>query len=182
MVSHYNYFRNFETVFRAIAGLQASGAPVHLVLSTRLQPGLRLGGYDTTRASRLLDELGIRNFVTTLGAVDYDQLPDLYRSAHAVICASYAESFGQTLVEAMALGVPVIASDIPAHREVAAGAALFFTLLDPQGLADRCRSLMNDASLRARLKADGQARAQQFSWRRHFQGLLAAVAEVASAA
>ncbi|MBI3696257.1 MAG: glycosyltransferase family 4 protein [Acidobacteria bacterium] len=181
VVSHYNYFRNFETVLRAFARLRDApgGGPFHLLLTTQLRPGLRLGGYDTTRASRLLDELGIRDRVTALGAVGYDDLPRLYRSVHAVICPAYTESFSHTVVEAMALDVPVIASDIAVHREVAGDAALFFSPLDPAELAERCRTLMGDESLRERLRAAGRLRVQCFSWRRHFEELLEAAAAAA---
>jgi glycosyltransferase involved in cell wall biosynthesis len=182
VISHYNYYRNFETIFRALALLHAEGRPVRLILSTRLQPGLRLGGYDTTIASRLLDELGIRELVTTLGSVAYDDLPSAYRSAHSVICASYTESFGMTVVEAMALGTPVIASDIPAHREVARGAALFFPPMAPGDLAARCRELMDSPGLRDRLRAAGVERAQDFSWHRHFQALIHVAARAAGGA
>ena len=182
LVSHYNYFRNFETVLRAFAELRKDYGNGHckLMLTTNLQPGLRLGGYDTTSAHRLLRELGLQDAVTTLGAIPYDELPEIYRSAHAVICPAYAESFSHTAVEAMAMGVPVIASNIPAHREVAGEAAVFFAPLDAADLARRCRAVMEDDSLRSRLEAAGRERALAFSWRRHFEALLAAAAEVAA--
>jgi glycosyltransferase involved in cell wall biosynthesis len=181
LLSHYNYFRDFETVFQALATLRAQQADLHITLSARLAPGLRPGGYDTTAAYHLLHQLGLAGAVTMLGAVAYDELPRVYRAAHAVICPSYAESFGQTLLEAMALGLPVVASDIPAHREVAGAAALFFAAGDAADLARCCRRLMDDPALRARLRQAGLERAPSFSWRRHFQQLLAAAAEVAGA-
>jgi len=181
MVSHYNYFRNFETVLRAVAQLcRADGnGRWQLLLTADLRAGLRPGGYHTTRASQLLDELGIRERVSMLGAVPYGDLPRLYRSAHAVICPAYTESFSHTVIEAMAMGVPVIASDISVHREVARDGAAFFSPFDPADLAARCRTIMEDESLRARLREAGKKRAQDFSWRRHFQDLLASAAEVA---
>ncbi len=179
IVSHYNYFRCFETAFRALALLRTQGLPAELILSTRLEPGLSLGGYDTTAASELLDQLRLRPAVTMLGPVAYDALPGIYRSAHAVLCPSYAESFGQTVLEAMALGVPVAASDIPAHREVAGDAALFFPPEDAASLAACARRLLDDPALRARLRTAGLERAGAFSWQRHFQELLSAAAEAA---
>jgi glycosyltransferase involved in cell wall biosynthesis len=179
VLSHYNYFRSFETVFQAVAAVRSQGYPAELILSTQLEPGLRLGGYDTTGAHRLLSRLRLAPAVTMLGAVRYDDLPVVYRSAHAVICPSYAESFGQTVLEAMALGVPVLASDIPAHREVAGEAAFFFAAGDPESLAGCCRRLMDDPDLSARLSAAGRRRASEFSWRRHFEQLLSAAAEAA---
>ncbi|HYM09315.1 MAG TPA: glycosyltransferase family 1 protein [Bryobacterales bacterium] len=185
VVSHYNYFRNFETVLRAFAqlrGAYGNNGRLSLTLTADLRPGLRPGGYHTTRAGRLLQSLHLGKAVTTLGAVPYEELPRVYRSAHAVICPAYTESFSHTVIEAMAMGVPVIASDIGVHREVAGEAALFFPPLDPAALAERCRMLMDDASLRERLRALGEQRAQSFSWRRHFEEVLAAAAEVAGRA
>ncbi len=181
VVSHYNYFRNFETVFRAFADLRGvyKNGHLKLVLTTHIRAGLRLGGYDATAAHRLMRELGLLESVSALGAVPYDGLPQVYGSAHAVICPSYVESFGHTLVEAMGMGIPVIASDIPAHREVAGDAVLFFSPRDPSELAARCRSVVEDEDLRARLRAAGRERARRFSWRRHFEELLSAAAEVA---
>ncbi len=181
LVSHYNYFRNFETVFRALADLRGvyKNGHVKLVLTTDIRPGLRLGGYDTTAAHRLMTDLGLLECVSALGAVPYDGLPRVYGSAHAVICPSYVESFSHTLVEAMGMGIPVIASDIPAHREVAGDAAVFFSPRDPSELAARCRSVMEDEDLRGRLRAAGRERARHFSWRRHFEELLSVAAEVA---
>lgn len=129
----------------------------------------------SAQAARLLDELQIRHVVVLLGPVPYDDLPQVYGSAHVVICPAYAESFSHTVVEAMALGVPVIASDIAVHREVAGEAACFFSPFDPDDLADRCLALMRDGSLRDRMSAAGPERATAFSWQRHFQELLAAV-------
>jgi glycosyltransferase involved in cell wall biosynthesis len=181
VVSHYNYFRNFETVLRAAAKLRAShpAGSVQFVLTTDLRPGLRLGGYDTSRAARLLEELHIRDVVLMLGSVAYDDLPKVYRSAHGVICPAYTESFSHTVVEAMAMGVPVIASDIGVHREVAGEAACFFSPLDPDELVDRCNTLMRDPELRTRMSAAGRKRAKDFDWQRHFQELLAAAEEIA---
>jgi glycosyltransferase involved in cell wall biosynthesis len=182
VVSHYNYFRNFETVLHALADLRHDygNGDCKLLLTTKLQPGLRMGGYDTTAAHRLIRELGLSDAVTMLGAVPYDDLPALYRSAHAVICPSYAESFSHTVVESMALGVPVIASDIPTHREVAGEAALFFSPLDAGHLARRCREMIQDESMRARLGAAGRERARVFSWQAHFRALLAAASAAAA--
>jgi glycosyltransferase involved in cell wall biosynthesis len=181
-VSHYNYFRNFETVLQAFAQLRRTytNGRLSLTLTADLRPGLHPGGYDTTRAGRLLGRLGLGDAVTALGSVPYDDLPRVYRSAHAVICPAYTESFSHTVVEAMSMGVPVIASDIGVHREVAGDAALFFPPLDAAALAERCRSVMEDDSLRERLRTLGEQRAQSFSWRRHFEELLAAAAEVAA--
>ena len=64
----------------------------------------------------------------------------------------------------MACGAPIIASDIPVFHEVAADAALFFDPHDDEELASVMCKLLDEASLRERLRAAGRARAPFFSW------------------
>jgi len=59
------------------------------------------------------------------GFVKNEDLPAIYTLAHIFISPSHYEGFGMPLLEAMSQGVPVIASDIPPHREVAGDAAVF---------------------------------------------------------
>src|SRR5262249_52478097 len=122
LVSHYNYFRNFETVIKALPVVKkeagSRGREVQLVLTTKLHQGAVYGGYDATRASDLVDALGVRKEIAMLGSVSYEKLHDLYRRCDAVVCPSYAESFGHPLLEAMASGLPVLAADLDVHREV----------------------------------------------------------------
>jgi glycosyltransferase involved in cell wall biosynthesis len=88
-------------------------------------------------------ELGLNGRVELVGRVSDEDLPRWYRTAAAYVSMSEHEAFGLTLIEAAAAGAPVVASDIPAHREVRdLGAAA--TLVGPdataQALAERIRS------------------------------------------
>lgn len=65
------------------------------------------------------------------------ELRYLYRSARAVICASYAEGFGLPLIEAAHAGAPVIASDIEIFHEVGGDSITYFNMLDPESLGER---------------------------------------------
>ena len=173
IVSFYNYFRNFETVFRALAILKkTTDLTVRLVLTTDLEPGLKLGGYDTTSAYKLVRELGITDRVTCVGHVPYDDLPGLHASVDGLIAAGYVESFSFTVVEGMAAGLPVLASDIPAHREVGGDVALYFRPLDADHLAAQWLRMANDAQLRRQMGAAGRERSRRFDWDTHFQELL----------
>ncbi|NLE90948.1 MAG: glycosyltransferase family 4 protein [Elusimicrobia bacterium] len=67
--------------------------------------------------------------------VSDEELDFYYRNSKALIFASYAEGFGLPIAEAMLYGLPVLASDIPVHREVGKGHCSYFNLNDPAGLA-----------------------------------------------
>ena len=88
----------------------------------------------------------------------------LYRSARIVVTPSLWEGFGLPLLEAMASQTPLVASDIPVHREVAEDAALFAPPGNVRALADAIGCLWCDQELRAQLVARGLQRKQCFSW------------------
>jgi glycosyltransferase involved in cell wall biosynthesis len=92
------------------------------------------------------------------------ELPALYRHAGLLVNPSTWESFSFPVVEAMAAGTPVLCSDLPALREVAGGAALFFDPNDGPALAALLECAARDAALRRRMRAAGLERARAFSW------------------
>lgn len=172
MVSHYNYFRNFDTLFAAFALLkQASKTPVELVLTTRIQYGRRAHRYDASATASLIRRLGIRPEIRMLGAVPHAQLPAVYAMADVVVCPSYAESFGHPMVEAMARGRPIVASNRAVHREICGDAALYASTFDAEEMAYRMLQVLEDAELARTLSANGRERSRQFCWERHFTGL-----------
>jgi glycosyltransferase involved in cell wall biosynthesis len=176
MVSHYNYFRNFETVIRGFAELlKTAREPLELVLTTTLGEGVRDHRYDTTRCYRLAKSLGVLDRITMLGTVPYPDLHPLYLASDVAICPAYAESFGHPMVEAMASGRPIVASDCGVQREMCGPAALYFPAFDGAALADRARQLLDDPALSGRLANEGRRRANDFSWDRHFRELLTAI-------
>jgi glycosyltransferase involved in cell wall biosynthesis len=112
----------------------------------------------------LATQLGIGDRFQILGAVDDAHLSALYRSAVLLCMPSLEEGFGLPVLEAMSVGLPVVASDIPALREVGGAAAVFVSPGDAQALADELSRVLGDSALRVRLVREGEARAAQFTW------------------
>ncbi|HET9770507.1 MAG TPA: glycosyltransferase family 4 protein, partial [Acidimicrobiia bacterium] len=107
--------------------------------------------------------------VEWLGRISDQELAERMRTA-AVFCAPslHGESFGVVLLEAMAAGTPVVASDISGYRDVARDdrEAVLVPAGDPAALADGLRRVLDDPLLAARLVEAGTARASTFSMER----------------
>lgn len=121
---------------------------------------------DEERLRSLAVALGVARRVRRLGAVTDATLAALYRGATALCFPSVAEGFGLPVLEAMAAGVPVVASDIPVTRELASDAALYVADHDERAWAEAIEGLVSDASLRERLVEAGRKRAAEFTWKR----------------
>jgi len=170
-VSHYDY-RNFETLIHALPIIkrkiaEISGEKVLLALTTDIKRGAVYGGYDATAAANLIDELGVREDIAMLGAVDYAKLHQVYRVCDVFVCPSYTESFGHTMLEAMASGLPVVSADRAVHRELCGDAALYFDTFNENDLAEKCILMLLDRDLRVEFTDRGLRRSTMFSWDEH---------------
>jgi glycosyltransferase involved in cell wall biosynthesis len=173
-VSHYNYYRNFETLFRAMPILSSRlKGKVRLFLTCRLRSGENPGTYRAESAASLARELRGSGDIVELGAIPYHSLHHLYRACHIYVTPAYAESFAHPLIEAMSSGLPVVASDLPVHREMCGDAGLYFPRFSPETLADRVLRIRESPELAQRLSHNGLRRARDFSWSEHVERLLA---------
>lgn len=103
--------------------------------------------------------------IHVLGYVSEEDLVPLLRGANAYVFPSYYEGFGIPALEAMAAGIPLIASDIPALREVAKNAALFASPNSPAEWARHMETITVNQHLRNQLIDEGGARLEDFSWK-----------------
>jgi glycosyltransferase involved in cell wall biosynthesis len=101
-----------------------------------------------------------------LGYVPEDLLPGLYAGARAFVLPSRYEGFGLTCLEAMASGLPVVASDEGALKETCSGAALLADPADEHALAAAVVGSIGEGAARERLREAGIARAAQYGWGR----------------
>jgi len=120
--------------------------------------------------------------VDFLGSItDTARLVRVYSRADALVLPSRYESFGLPVLEAMACGTAVIASDLPALREVAGPAAVYVRPGDVDGWAAAMRSVLGDPARRADLRQRGLERAKAFGWRQCAQRTLAVLERAARA-
>lgn len=133
-------------------------------------PALAVAG---PRAPELPGVVHIGNLGDDLTTDSDESLRACYRGALAVTLASYHETFGMPMLEAMACGTPVVASRASSLPEIGGDAALYVPPDDAGAWAAALRSIVGDSALRDRLRAAGPARAKRFSWdesaRRHFE-------------
>jgi glycosyltransferase involved in cell wall biosynthesis len=158
--------KNLGVLLEAVARLHRAGDWGDTELLVVGAPGW--GPDPRTRVA----ELGLDGIVRFVGPAPDADLPALYGGALAFAFPSMWEGFGLPVLEAMAAGAPVVASNRGALPEVAGGAA---RLVEPQAapLAEALGALVADAGERARLRAAGLARAATYSWARTARETLA---------
>jgi glycosyltransferase involved in cell wall biosynthesis len=108
------------------------------------------------------DAAALGSALHQLGEVEDDELWSLYAGATVFAFPSRHEGFGLPVLEAMSQGTAVLASDIPAIREVAGGAARLVAPGDVEAWADALDDLLGDEPARARLATAGRERARRF--------------------
>ncbi|MGB7330129.1 MAG: glycosyltransferase, partial [Terriglobales bacterium] len=173
-VSHYNYYRNFETLFRAMPILSRRlKKKVKLFLTCRLNSGENPGTYRAESAASLVSEVRGSGYIVELGTIPYRSLHQLYRACHIYVTPAYAESFAHPLVESMSSGLPVVASDLAVHREICGDAAVYFPCFSPDALAERVLQIQESPKLAEQLSNNGVRRTADFSWSEHVDRIVA---------
>jgi glycosyltransferase involved in cell wall biosynthesis len=129
---------------------------------------LRVGGVFTSEQQRLVRELGLQNYIDVFPHIDAAQLASVYRRARVLIQPSDSEGFGLPVAEAMACGTPVIASDIPALREVGGNAAEYCPVGDIDAWSSRSLELLGEnLDRRESRRRACMEQASQFSWSKY---------------
>lgn len=142
-----------KNLARLLAGYRASGAASPLVVA----------GPDGWDAERIAPLMAATPNVRRAPYLDRPELLALVAGARALLMPSLAEGFGLPIAEAMALGVPVLASRGGATEEVAGGAALLVDPRDERAIAAAIGRLASDDRLCADLAARGRAAARRFT-------------------
>jgi alpha-1,3-rhamnosyl/mannosyltransferase len=123
-------------------------------------------GHGSEAIHAFIREQRLEARVQVLGYVPADRLQVLYQSASALLFPSLEEGFGFPMLEALARGLPVVASRTSALPEVGGDAALYVDPRDPSDIAAGATTAVESPAVRQELIDRGLARASQFTWRR----------------
>ena len=150
--------KNVDGLVRAFDRFCASGVGEHhLVIAGRMSWG-------TSSTAAAIDASPHRARIHVLGRVAENELAGVVGAAHALVLPSHFEGFGVPLVEAMACGVPVVASDVSALPEVVGEAGLLVDPASDESIAGALERLAIDKELWRALGAAGVERAVRFTW------------------
>ncbi|MBK8023646.1 MAG: glycosyltransferase family 4 protein [Chloroflexi bacterium] len=156
--------KRLDVAMRAFSYVaKAEGENTTLVIAGR-EPHYAEPMFPDLRA--LARELEIEPFVQWIGYVDEADKPSLLRMASVFVFPSEYEGFGLPVLEAMACGTPVIASDIPVIQEVVEDAAYLVTSGDVRKMGGAMLALLLQDPLRQQMITRGLGRATRYSWRK----------------
>jgi glycosyltransferase involved in cell wall biosynthesis len=159
----------------SVGGLIPRKRHHHTIAALRLLPGCTLliagEGPEHGRLAALIAGSGLSGRARLLGPLPHARLPDLYGAADAMILASSREGWANVLLEAMACGTPVVASNIPGNPDVVRtpDAGVIVAENTPDGIAAGVRALLAAPPSRAATRAY----AERFGWDDTSQGQLA---------
>ncbi len=167
--------KNLQGLFHALTNVTG---PWHLVLAGDYEGDSFWGCYEE------LVELGRRlqltERVTFTGFASDEDLVMLYNMATLLVLPSMSEGFGLPVVEAMACGLPVAASDRNSIPEILGDAGLLFDPTSQSDIVAAITRLLEEADLRRRCSATGLARAELYSWERGARQIVALLEELHS--
>lgn len=156
------HHKNFSTLLKAYAGGRFSKDSVLAVAGTPW----------THEELELIKSLNISSRLVWMPNLEECDLPTVYQNATALALPSYYEGFGLPLIEAMAAGCPVVASQTGPFPELAEGAAILFDPFDPSQMSLALEKVLNPAT-RMELIEKGKKQAVKFSWdlsaKKHFE-------------
>ena len=144
-------------------------------------PELVMAGRPPDSGSEILETISrspLKPYVRHLGYVTDEDRQRLYRSASMLVVPSLDEGFGMPVVEAMTIGVPVVAANRGALPEVSGDAAQLVDPLDDEGMAEAMLRILEEPAVAQASVERGFRRARRYSWRASAETLLQAYRQV----
>ena len=145
--------KNISLIIEAMAELQ--DRELQLVIVGR-------GTGNSERIRHRLKSLGLENRVKILYGVPNSDLPAIYAEAELFINASFYEGFGQSIVEALTMGVPVIATSGSSHEEAGGASSIYVSPTNHRELKEAIERVASDGELRESMSLHGREYATRF--------------------
>jgi glycosyltransferase involved in cell wall biosynthesis len=158
--------KNLPVLIRAYALLKKKGCDLQLVIA-----GGKGYNYDSTIDQAIRDTGSMDDVIFTGYVNDQDKYA-LMKSGEVFCFPSLYEGFGIPILEAFHFNLPVVASDIPPHREIAGKGAIYFQPNDSDDLADKVSLVINDQEKRMLMISNGKTILERFSWKGSAEKLL----------
>jgi glycosyltransferase involved in cell wall biosynthesis len=168
-VSTYAVHKNLETLIEALPALRDAHPELTLVTTTSREQTSDTDEYDALKQRAA--ELGVAEAWMELGYVPHDDLSAVYRAADLYVFPSFTESFGHSMVEAMASGLPVVAAATDVNREVCGDAGEYFDPFDANSCAKAIREVLSSENRQAEMRNASVRRADHFSWEQYARRL-----------
>lgn len=144
--------KNFIRLVEAFNNIEDKSVKLYII-------GMQFKAFNTPD----MEKLNRENVILT-GYLDDDSLQTMYKNALFSVYPSLYEGFGIPPLESMSYGCPVIASDIPALREVNGEAAMYANPLDTADISLKMDLLIRDTELRNKLSEKGREQVKKYSW------------------
>jgi glycosyltransferase involved in cell wall biosynthesis len=165
--------KRIDVLLRVFAALRVEFPKVRLI---------RVGGPFTAAQTALIDRLNVSESILVLPFLDRPVLASVYRRAAVVLQPSESEGFGLPVVEALACGTPVVASDIPALREVGGEAVTYCQVADVSVWSESVIKLLWERRQQpdqwSARRSVGIAQAAKFSWAEYTNKMVALYREL----
>lgn len=167
-VSSIYYYKNYVRLVEAYAKLlEEHGTEEDLIII-----GKELDKPYSSKLRTTITSLGLQGRVKLLGNIPYREIFHYYKNASLFVFPSYLETFGHPLLESMAMGVPVVASDIGVFREICADAAMYFDPFNSKDIGEKLLTTLKNSQLQEIMRQRGLERVKTFSWKKTAQETL----------
>lgn len=168
--THPSPYKGVEIGLHALRAVRDTGFDACLFLT--MEPADSPKG--VAKYLRLARELRLQDDTFLLGRIPQNSMVSVYKAFDLFLFPSLCESFGYPMLEAMSVGLPVVAADTPVNREVLRESALYYSLLDSRAAAVEILRVVGDRALSQRLSevSSRQMEEVDWGWRRYVRDVL----------
>ncbi len=169
----YYEHKNLGTLLKAMKRVrQEHGLEVELVTTADPESQMARAAVTAAEEQALAHDPVVRSCVRFLPNRTPEQMAELFAGADLFVYPTVMESFGFPLIEALACGMPIVASDLAVNHELAGAAPLYFQPFDVEELTDKIARVVRDPALRDSMSRASLQQARSYTWSAHVDRFL----------